>query len=85
MSKITSMSPALIAEVNAEMRAGATAFEQLDQTNTADDFVLYSIAYVGRSISNVGRNQTEGYSTSSQRRAMIAKAIGLLARAYEIS
>lgn len=73
----------VLKEIEEEMGKAARAFETEDKTNTAQDFINYSLAYIGRATS-AQRNDAEiSYGRIKSRREMMIKAIGLLIRAAE--
>ena len=63
-------------EVDAEVERSKKQWQQLDQTNTVNDYVAYALAYIGRATSarrNAGENKIQ----------MLAKGVGLLVMAAE--
>lgn len=61
-------------EIERIMEAARKQWEGLDPVNTGDDFILYSLAYLGRS-TDAKRNE------GLDRKDMLRKAAGLLIEA----
>lgn len=72
------MNPKILAEVTAEMERARAKWAELDATNTSEDFILYALAYIGRATPAARNNREDKHE-------MLIKAIGLLARAAELS
>lgn len=63
-------------EVRQEVARARAKWADVDEFNAKDNFILYSLAYIGRAIHTV---RNDRYN----QRSMLIKAIGLLFRAVE--
>ena len=65
-----------VLEIEAEARRAMEKWEVLDQTNTTNDFIAYTLAYLGRAAVGAYRN-------TGDEREMLIKAGGLIVSAIE--
>ena len=66
-----------VLEIEAEARLAMAQWEELDKVNTTNDFIGYTIAYLGRAVVGARRN------ADIDIREMLVKAGGLIVSAIE--